>query len=82
MIIKLDGPCVSKSGFTGPIGKLIEKVNDLEVNFNFEPVELKEEIIELTDEVVNNLSTDHKNAYRRIRYYLKRSLNGGLQGNH
>ena len=55
---------MSKSGFTGPIGKLIEKVNDLEVNFNFE---LKEEIIELTDEVVNNLSTDQKNAYRRIK---------------
>ena len=64
MIIKLDGPYVSKSGFTCPIGKLIEKVNDLEVNFNFE---LKEEIIELTDEVVNNLSTDQKNAYRRIK---------------
>ncbi|KAG7176844.1 hypothetical protein Hamer_G000031 [Homarus americanus] len=37
LIIKLDGPVTPQSGFSGPIGKLLEKVNELEVNFK--PVE-------------------------------------------
>ena len=29
MMIKLDGKYIPKSGWTGPIGKLLEKINDL-----------------------------------------------------
>ena len=67
LIVKLDGPYISKSGFSGPIGKLIEKVNHLEINFNFEPIRLEEPIIELTEEVINKMSTDQKNSYRKLK---------------
>ena len=66
LIVKLDGPYISKSGFSGSIGKLIENINNLEPNFNFDPVKLEEPIIELTEKVVNNMSTDQKNAYRKL----------------
>ena len=42
LIVVLDGPYISKSGFSGPIGKLLEKVNTLKVDMNFDPVEALE----------------------------------------
>ena len=35
LIEKLDGPFIPESGFTGPIGKLLHKVDDMEINYSF-----------------------------------------------
>lgn len=66
LIIKLDGPVTPRSGFSGPIGKL-DKVNELEVNFNLRPVEGTEEITELPEEIVESLSTDQHKCYLLIK---------------
>ena len=63
LVEKLDGPTTSKDGFTGPIGKLLSKVNELPINYDFKVMSGGEDLIHLTDEVVNSLSTDQHNCY-------------------
>lgn len=60
MIIKLDGPYTHKSGFSGPIGKLFEKVSDIPVNFGLKALQ-EENIAELPEDIVRKLSTTQKN---------------------
>ena len=64
LIIKLDGPYIPKQGWTGPLGKLIEIVGEIEVNPNFPAFPEIEDLILLPEEVVSKLSTDQKNCYR------------------
>jgi hypothetical protein len=66
LIRKLDGPFIPKSGFTGPIGKLLHKVNDLPRNYNFTPFSNAESLIQIPEDVVNHMSTDQKNSYRLV----------------
>ena len=51
-------PYISKSGLTGPLGKLIERVYELNVNPDFIPFGDVEDLIKLPEEVVCKLSTD------------------------
>jgi hypothetical protein len=37
LIDKLDGKTSSKDGFTGPVGKLLFSVPDMEMNYDYEP---------------------------------------------
>ena len=66
LITVLDGPFIPKSGFTGTIGKLLHKVNDLEVTFSFKALPDTNKVRELPDEIVKSMSTDQKNCYRLI----------------
>ena len=66
MIIKLDGPYIPKSGWTGPIGKLMEKVCELETNCNFTPFKDTASLVHLPDDIIDGLSTDQKTAYKHI----------------
>ena len=38
LMSKLDGKTNSKEGWTGPIGKLLPKVNEMERNYSFDPI--------------------------------------------
>ena len=58
LIEALDGPTNSKDGFTGPVGKLLSRVNDLPVNYNFRALPGGEEYIILTEEIAKKLTTD------------------------
>ena len=62
LIIQIDGKYIPKQGWTGPLGKLLSKVHDLEINWDFTPFP-DIDIIELPDDIVKNLSTDQKNCY-------------------
>ena len=64
LIEKLDGKTSSKDGFTGPIGKLLSKVIELEVNPEFEALPDGEDLPVLSQEVVKSLSTDAYVSYR------------------
>ena len=66
LIRKLDGPFYPKSGFTGPIGKLLHKVNDLPRNYNFTAMSDAESLIHIPEDVVKKMSTDQKNSYRLV----------------
>ena len=63
LIEKLDGATSSRDGFTGTIGKLLSRVNELDINYDFKAIQGGEDLIPLTDEVVNSLSTDQHNCY-------------------
>ena len=57
LIEALDGPTNSKDGFTG-LGKLLSRVNDLPVNYNFRALPGGEEYIILTEEQAKKLTID------------------------
>ena len=65
LIQKLDGPTTSKDGFTGKIGKLLNKVEELEYNPSFLPIGVDEEdLIQLPESVLKNMSRDSQVCYK------------------
>ena len=58
LIEAMDGPTNNKDGFTGPVGKLLSRVNDLPVNYNFRALPGGEEYIILTEEQAKKLTTE------------------------
>ena len=67
LMTSLDGPTSSDKGWTGPIGKLLTKVNKMKRLSKFEPmVELKP-TEELDEQTINSLSTDSQLAYRLVK---------------
>ena len=65
LIQKLDGPTTYKDGFTGKIGKLLNKVEELEYNPNFLPIGVDEEdLIQLPESVLKNMSRDSQVCYK------------------
>ena len=66
LISSLDGKYIPKSGWTGPIGKLIQKINDLKKKPSFPALTDTNEMIEIPQEILKNMSTDQKNCYNLI----------------
>ena len=60
----MDGPTLSGNKYSGDIGKLFDSVTELEINPNFEKVAIGPPLIELTDKVIKDLSTDQAYAYK------------------
>ena len=60
----LDGPTSSDTGFSGPLGKALEKVSTLELNPAFESIVTSEDLPPMPDEVAKNLSTDQKHSFK------------------
>ena len=63
LIIDHDGPILSNSKFSGPIGKLLDNVTEFEIDPNFSPINVGPSLIKLNDEVVKDLSTDQHYGY-------------------
>ena len=64
VISKLDGKTTSKDGFSGPIGKLLAKVDSMERNYNFKPIPGLEELLDIPQDIVKNMSTDSSIFYQ------------------
>ena len=62
VLIKLDGPTTSSDGFSGPISKLLKKVNQFEFNSNFAKIDV-EKLITIPEDILKNMSDDQKNCY-------------------
>ena len=60
----LDGPTSSDTGFSGPLGKALEKVSTLELNPAFESIVTSEDLPPMPDEVAKDLSTDQKHSFK------------------
>ena len=56
MMIKLDGKYIPKSGWMGPIGKLLEKVNELKRRSTFPALADTRDIREIPQEILQKLS--------------------------
>ena len=67
LVAKLDGKTNSKTGFSGPLGKMLPEVNNMEPKLDFKKIDIGPEDEELTDEVVKDLSKDQKMLYQRWR---------------
>ena len=79
LLTALDGPTSSKDGFTGPIGRLLGDVNELEINPNFKPVS-GEGLVLLPEDVVRGLSTDQHNCYRLMKAVMSGQMSKELAG--
>ena len=63
LIIELDGPTKSDTGFQGPLGKALDTVTNLPINKRFKALNNGNDMIELPDEIVKDLSTDQRYGY-------------------
>ena len=66
LITDLDGKSSSKDGFSGPIGKMLSQVNTMSRKSSFEPIEETEEIIQLPEKIVKEMSTDAALSYQLL----------------
>ena len=64
MISKLDGKTSSREGWTGPIGKLLGSVNDMERNYSFSPISGLVELIHIPQDIVTKMSADSSLFYQ------------------
>ena len=58
LIKKTDGDTDSKTGFKGPIGNMLKKVNNMKVASSFPAVSIEPDLISLPSDIVKNLSSD------------------------
>ena len=65
LIEKFDGKTCSKTGFSGPLGKLLSQVKFMKPCYTFKKIEVGPPLIELPPQVLSEISTDQKNFYRR-----------------
>ena len=63
LIEHLDGPTASGKKFTGTIGKVLDLATTFPINPEFSPIHSVEPVINLSPEVLNDLSTDQKYIY-------------------
>ena len=66
VINKSDGKTTSKDGFSGPVGKLLGKVNSTERNYKFKPNPGLEELLDILQDIVKNMSTDSSIFYQLV----------------
>ena len=66
LIHDLDGPTSSKDGFTGPVGRLLPKVEEMPFNPGFEALPGGEDLPPLSEEVVKGMSTDQKMCFKLV----------------
>ena len=66
LMSNLDGKTNSKEGWTGPIGKFLLKVNEMERNYSFDPIPWSEEdsVIYIPADIVTNMSYDSSLFYQ------------------
>ena len=63
LIEAVDGPTTSNTGFSGPAGKLLPEVSSLSPSEVFEKIVVGEDVPDLPDELIVDLSSDQKHAY-------------------
>ena len=65
LIEKLDGKTDSRTGFSGPLGKMLSKVKDMKPDYKFKKIDVGPGLIKLPEEIVKDLSTDQNLLYLR-----------------
>ena len=66
LIIDLDGPTASGDKFTGPLGKALDLVEDMPYNPSFKVIKPGPSFPELSQDIIDDLSTDQQYGYRII----------------
>ena len=68
LVKQVDGGTASGSSWSGPLGQMLSRVNDLPINSKFQPIHVSAEaqLISLSDDVVQDLSADQRYGYRMV----------------
>ena len=66
LIITLDGPTTSDNTFSGPLGKALHAVEDMDYNPNFKAIKLGPGLPDLSQEVIDDHSTDQQYGYNMV----------------
>ena len=66
LIIELDGPTASGDKFMGPLGQALDQVEDMLYNSKFKVIKAGPDFPDLSQEVIDDLSTDQQYGYRMI----------------
>ena len=66
LIIVLDGPTNSDNTFSGILGRALQNVEDSEYNPTFKSIELGPGLPDLSQEVIDDLSTDQQYGYNMV----------------
>ena len=66
LIIDLDGPTASGNKFTGPLGQMLDQVENMPYNPRFKAVKPGPSFPDLSQDIINDLSTDQQYGYRMI----------------
>ena len=66
LIVALDGPTSSDTGFTGPVCSLLSGVSEMPFNPKFRGISGGEDLVSLPGDVVKNMSTDQKACYKLV----------------
>ena len=72
LIIELDGPTASGDKFMGPLGQALDQVEDMLYNSKFKVIKAGSNFPDLSQEVIDDLSTDQQYGYRMILCYWHR----------
>ena len=67
LVIGLDGPTSSVTGWTGPIGKILSQVNKMTRLAVFEPIPQLEPLMVLSDDILQSMSTDSSLCYKLVK---------------
>ena len=67
LIENLDGKTMSADKFKGEIGKLLPKVDQFPINYNFRSLPDGDDLIYLPEDIVKSLSTDQQNCYLLVK---------------
>ena len=63
----LDGPTASDVGFTGEVCSLLSKAHEMPYNPNFKKMPGGEDLINIPDDTLKNMSTDQKVSYKIVK---------------
>ncbi|KAG0702586.1 hypothetical protein GWK47_025063 [Chionoecetes opilio] len=66
LITSIDGPTSSDTGFTGPVCSLLSSVNETQYNAEFRGVLGDEDLTEIPEYILVNMSTDQQVSYQLV----------------
>ena len=66
LVIHLDGPTQSNNQFSGNVGKSIVHATECEIDEDFIPITVGPPLIELSQDIINDLSTDQAYGYQIV----------------
>ncbi|KAG0720976.1 hypothetical protein GWK47_047364 [Chionoecetes opilio] len=79
LITSIDGPTSSDTGFTGPVCSLLSSVNEIQYNAEFRGVPGGEDLTEIPEYILVNMSTDQQVSYQLVQAVKRGVLPSELQ---
>ncbi|KAG0715548.1 hypothetical protein GWK47_011734 [Chionoecetes opilio] len=79
LITSIDGPTSSDTGFTGPVCSLLSRVNETQYNAEFRGVLGGEDLTEIPEYILVNMSTDQQVTYQLVQAVKRGVLPSELQ---